>query len=70
METSNRIEITSIKQFMEEAHKRGYMTISKDYGLLAQGRDRSLKGKMLTVGPKGNLNPQDYKGWMETKNEV
>lgn len=61
----NKIEITSVSQFMTDAQKRGYMTISKDYGVLAQGRDGSLKGKLLTEGPKGPIDKDNLKGWME-----
>lgn len=42
------------------------MTISKDYGLLAQSGG-TLKGELLTEGPHGPINPEDYKGWMEIK---
>lgn len=65
MNEPNKIEITSISQFMSEAQSRGYVTISKNYGVLAQGRDGSLKGKLLTEGPKGPIDKDKLKGWME-----
>lgn len=66
MHTLARISITSINQFIEEAHKQGYMTISKDYGILAHNGEQ-LTGELITEGPKGPIEPSQYDGWMRVE---
>ena len=63
---SNRIEITSKSQFFKEAHARNYMTISKDYGLLATDGSKRT-GEFIWALPHGeNPNPV---GWVEERNQ-
>lgn len=70
MTDATKIEITSIEQFFQEARKQGYMTVTKDYGLLAIGHGRQLKGELVTISPTGDLDPSEYVGWMEINTEI
>lgn len=60
----SKVTVTSIKQFIQVAHEQGYMTISKDYGILASDGER-VTGELITEGPKGPIDPKDYKGYMK-----
>ena len=52
--------ITSRKEFITKAHDKGYMTITKPYGLLAQANGKRV-GEFMTEGPKGPIDkPTGY----------